>query len=219
MASVIKAGEVGSLGGTSSSAFNFDDMAQHADAYVRQVREQAGKIVAEARAQAEQIRKQAELEGLKAARTTMQAQVEAEAARRMEAILPALRSVVQETATAKEAWLAKWERDGVRLATKIAERILRRELTTRPELPLTLVRESLELSASGEAVRISLNPEDLQAFGKQIDTLLHEMKRSAEAEVVQDPTIARGGCRVETRHGSIDQRLEVQLKRIEEELT
>ena len=27
MASVIKAGEVGSLGGTSSSAFNFDDLA------------------------------------------------------------------------------------------------------------------------------------------------------------------------------------------------
>ncbi len=119
----------------------------------------------------------------------------------MEAILPALRSVVQETATAKEAWLAKWERDGVRLATKIAERILRRELTTRPELPLTLVREALDLSASGEAVRISLNPEDLQAFGKQIDTLLREMKRTAEAEVVQDPTIARGGCRVETKHG------------------
>lgn len=219
MASVIKAGEIASLGGTSSSAFNFDDMAQHADAYVRQVREQAGKIVAEARAQADQIRKQAELEGLKTARATMQAQVEAEAARRMEAVLPALRAVVAETATAKEAWLAKWERDGVRLSIKIAERILRRELTTRPELPLTLVRESLELSASGEAVRISLNPEDLQAFGKQIELLLRDMKRTAEAEVVTDETMTRGGCRIETKHGSIDQRLEAQLKRIEEELT
>lgn len=219
MASVIKAGEITSLGGTSSSAFNFDDMAQHADAYVRQVREQAGKIVAEARAQADQIRKQSELDGLKTARATMQAQVEAEAARRMEAVLPALRAVVAETATAKEAWLAKWERDGVRLSIKIAERILRRELTTRPELPLTLVRESLELSASGEAVRISLNPEDLQAFGKQIDLLLRDMKRTAEAEVVTDEAMTRGGCRIETKHGSIDQRLEAQLKRIEEELT
>jgi len=218
VASIIKAGDLSSLAGAGAS-FNFDDIAQHADAYVRQVRDQAGKIVAEARAQADQIRRQAELEGLKVARTTMQAQVEAEAARRMEAILPALRSVVQETAIAKEAWLAKWERDGVRLATKIAERILRRELAVRPELPLTLVRESLELSASGEGVRIALHPEDVQAFGPQIDALLREMKRSTEAEILEDPAIGRGGCRIETRHGSIDQRLEVQLQRIEEELT
>lgn len=218
MASIIKAGDLGSHGGTNST-FNFDDIAQHADAYVRQVREQAGRIVADARTQADQIRRQAEIDGLKAARAQMQAQVEAEAARRMEAVIPALRSVVEQTMIAKEAWLAKWERDGIHLATRIAERILRRELAERPELPLVLVRESLELSASGEAVRISLHPEDLQAFGAQIDTLLREMKRSTEAEVLEDATIGRGGCRIETRHGSIDQRLEAQLQRIEEELT
>ncbi|MCE9607542.1 MAG: hypothetical protein K8U03_21860 [Planctomycetia bacterium] len=218
MASIIKAGEMSSLAG-SNSAFNFDDMAQHADAYVRQVREQAGKIVADARKQADQIRQQAEIDGLKAARQKMQAQVEAETAKRMEAILPAVRSVVEETLTAKEAWLAKWERDGVHLATRIAERILRRELAQRPELPLTLVRESLELSAAGEGVRISMNPTDLAAFGLQIEALLREMKRSGEAEVVEDEAIARGGCRVETKHGMIDQRIETQLQRIEEELT
>jgi flagellar assembly protein FliH len=218
MASIIKAGDLSSLSGA-GSRFNFDDMAQHADAYVRQVREQAGKIIAEARTQADQIRRQAEVDGLKAARVNMQAQIEAEATRRMEQILPALRSVVAETAAAKEAWLAKWERDGVHLATRIAERILRRELAVRPELPLVLVRESLELSASGEGVRISLHPDDLTAFGPQIEALLREMKRGGNAEVVADATIGRGGCRVETQHGAIDQRLEAQLDRIEEELT
>ena len=34
-----------------------------------------------------------------------------------------------------------------------------------------------------------------------------------------DPEIARGGCRVETRFGTIDQQFEAQLARIEEELT
>lgn len=218
MASIIKAGDLGSLSGT-STAFNFDDMTKHADAYVRQVREQAGKIIAEARTQAEQIRKQAEIEGLKTARATMQAQVEAEAARRMEQIVPALQSVVAETVTAKEAWLAKWERDGVHLATRIAERILRRELAARPELPVTLMRESLELSSSGEGVRIALHPDDLAALGPQVDTLLREMKRSGNAEVIADEAIGRGGCRIETQHGTIDQRLEAQLNRIEEELT
>ena len=39
------------------------------------------------------------------------------------------------------------------------------------------------------------------------------------AEIVADPAITLGGCRVETRFGIIDQQFEAQLKRIEEELT
>ena len=39
------------------------------------------------------------------------------------------------------------------------------------------------------------------------------------AEITADATISRGGCRVETRFGTIDQQFESQLKRIEEELT
>jgi len=36
---------------------------------------------------------------------------------------------------------------------------------------------------------------------------------------VADPDITPGGCRVDTQFGSIDQQLETQLARIEEELT
>ena len=45
------------------------------------------------------------------------------------------------------------------------------------------------------------------------------MSGLGDAEVVADATIERGGCRVETRFGTIDQQFESQLKRIEEELT
>jgi flagellar biosynthesis/type III secretory pathway protein FliH len=38
------------------------------------------------------------------------------------------------------------------------------------------------------------------------------------AEVVSDTTIEQGGSRVETRFGTIDQQIESQLKRIEDEL-
>jgi flagellar assembly protein FliH len=41
----------------------------------------------------------------------------------------------------------------------------------------------------------------------------------APAEMIADPEISPGGCRIETLHGAIDQQFESQLARIEEELT
>lgn len=217
MASIIKASDRNAS--VQRQAFNFDDMASHADAYVAQVREQATRIVVEAQKQAEQIRKQAEIEGLRAARETQRREVEAETGRRVATLLPAMRAAIDEWEKSKQAWLAHWERTAVRLAARIAERILRRELAAQPDLPTTLVRESLELAVGADGVRVLLNPDDLAALGTHVERLTHEFARCGTAELVADPRITPGGCRVETRHGSIDQQIETQLRRIEEELT
>lgn len=216
MASVIKQNDQQSVRG---STFNFDDMARHGEAYLRDIREQAACILSEAGVQAERIRKQAEIDGLKAAQKQHQAKLEAEADKRMEGALPVLKAVVGEIQSSHEAWLAHWERTGVALAARIAERVLRRELERRPELPLVLMREGLELATSGNAVRIMMNPADLALLGPQANQLLAEIGRLGDAELVGDERIGRGGCRLETRHGSIDQQIAVQLQRIEEELT
>ena len=44
------------------------------------------------------------------------------------------------------------------------------------------------------------------------------MSALGDAEVIADAAIGQGGCRVETRFGTIDQQFESQLKRIAEEL-
>jgi flagellar assembly protein FliH len=217
MASIIKAGDRNK--GVTASTFNFDDMQSRADDYVRQVREQAAKIVAEAQKQAEQIRKTAELEGLKAARRAHDAEVAADTAKRMETLAPALRTAVDELQISKQAWLAHWERTAVGLARRIAERILRRELAVDYELPLRLVRESLELAVGADGVQLVLNPADLAKLGASVDKLVREFSRMGKVDVVGDERVAPGGCRLETRHGSIDQQLATQLQRIEDELT
>jgi len=202
-----------------ASSFNFDDLNVRAEKYLAQVREQAAKILADARHEAEQLRKQAEIEGLKAAQRQMQAKVEAETARRMETVLPAIREAVGEFRQMKDGWLSHWEATGVRLAVRIAARILRRELATSPDVPMALVRESLELAVAADGVRLLMNPEDHAHLGPQVQALAAELAPLGKIEITADPRITPGGCRVETHHGSIDQQLETQLKRIEEELT
>jgi flagellar assembly protein FliH len=100
----------------------------------------------------------------------------------------------------------------------MAGRIVRSELQRRPEITLTLVREALELAAGSPGIRLHLNPEDHKTLGTQVSSLISAMSGIGSAEIVSDATISRGGCRVETRFGTIDQQFESQLKRIEEEL-
>jgi len=208
-------------------AFNLDDMAVRAERHVQQCLEQlrveGNKIVAKAKQEAQAIRKQAEMEGRTAGEAAGQAIIEQIVERQLReqlaTLLPALREVIEDIRHAKQAWLTQWEKNVVHLAIAIARHVIRRELAVQPEIPLTLVRESLELAAGSSQVRGHVNPADHRALGSQVELFIKEMATLTSAELVPDPQITPGGCRVETQFGSIDQQLEAQLARIEEELT
>ena len=138
-----------------------------------------------------------------------------------ERLAPALASLGEAAAELKQskgAWLAHWEEAAVRLAAAMAARIIRGELRDRPEIALTLVREALELAAGSPDVRLLMNPQDYQSLGGEAKKIAKTLSAVGEAEVLADESIGPGGCRVETRFGAIDQRIEAQLNRIVEEL-
>ena len=195
-------------------AFNFDDMATQAKKYLDQVRAEAGKIVVQAKQDAIAVRAQAQAEGRKAA----MAEVEQVIQRQLATVIPALRQAILDIQQAKQAWLAQWETTAIHLAAEIAKRLIRGELTRQPEIPKTLIREALELAAGSGAVRLLLNPDDHRALGGQVQSLVKEMAGLAETQIEADASISPGGCRLETRFGSIDQTFEAQLARVEEEL-
>ena len=214
MSTIIRATEPGRH--SPSVAFNFDDMAVRAKGYLEQVRTEADQIVAKARQEAGAIRERAEQAGREAGWQGVEQIVREQLA----TVLPALRQVIQDIQHAKQAWLTHWEASAVHVAAAIARRLVRRELTQRPEeITLTLIREAMELAAGSSQLRIHLSPADHEAIGQRAEKLIQELSGIATAELVADPEITPGGCRVETRFGIIDQQFEAQLKRIEEELT
>ena len=217
MSTIIKANELGH--DVQGVAFNFDDMTVKAQQYLDRVRAEAARIVDDARKNAEQVRHEAEMEGRRAGQAEIERIVERQLAGQLATLLPALRQVIQDIRHAKQAWLSHWEKSGVHVAAAIAERLIRRQLAQEPEITLTLVREALELAAGSSELRIQMNPGDHQTLRPQVEALIAELSRLGSAELVADPQIRPGGCRVETRFGVIDQQLEAQLARIEEELT
>lgn len=205
--------------GVHGIAFQFDDMNQHADRYLEGIRGEARKILGQAAEQARILKQKAEADGRAAGERAIAEMVERKVAEQMKTVLPALRTAIDEIQRAKPGWLARWESGAVHLATRIAARILRRELAADPQVPLPLVREGLELARGRSEIRLLLNPTDHAALGKQIDALVAELARTGSVAVLADPKIEPGGCRVETRHGAIDQQFEAQLARIEDELS
>ncbi len=200
-------------------AFNFEDLAQHAQRYLEAVRVDAARILALATEQAEQLKRRAAAEGRQQAADQARRHAEEHVARQLDSLLPALRAAIDAIAQTRHEWLAEWDRRVVRLAAAMAARILRRELDRHPELPAKLVREALEMITEAGTIRIHLNPQDLQALGSHSQRLAAEFARLGSLEFVPDAQVAPGGCRVETRFGLIDQQIESQLARLAEELT
>jgi len=210
MGTVIKAEEAGKF--AEGIAFNFEDVAQSASAFVARAKSQAQQ-------EASSIRQQAEQEGKRTAQQQLDKLVEERLGKRVESLLPVLREAVKQVEQERQTWLGQWEQNLVQLSVAIAERIVRRELSARPEISLEWIREAMELAKGSPELRLHLNPADQQAWGREVAQLTQEFSKLAATEVVADAGISRGGCRIETRFGTIDQQLEAQLARIREELT
>jgi flagellar assembly protein FliH len=217
MPSVIKAGDEARA--LRHVEFNFEDMAQQANAYLEKVQAEARESVAKANREAESIRLQAKQEAYQAALKEVERITQEKILQQMQTVLPALEQAVQEIQDTKSLWLKNWEQQAVHLAGEIACRVIRRELEKRPEITLDLIRETLELATGSAQVRLCLNPGDYAVIENQLEVLLKALGPLAPSEVVSDEKLTPGGCRVETRYGVIDNQIETQVARIEQELS
>jgi flagellar assembly protein FliH len=103
------------------------------------------------------------------------------------------------------------EQQLVTLATTLARHIVRREIRTDPGQVLAAVREALRiLPVAARNVRLHLHPEDAALVR---DTLsLTEGERTWE--LVEDPILSRGGCRVSSDSSHIDATVESRLNAV-----
>lgn len=216
MATVIKASGPIRLG--DGASFNFDDVTVRANSYLDTMHVQATEILAKAEKDGQAIRRKAEEDGRQAAIRAVEKVMEEKVGKQLATLLPAIKQAADQLVQARQAWMMHWEKSAVHVAVRIAERVIRREIRREPQITAALVKESLELAAGSAEVQVRMHPDDVKALGSHVETLTREVGRQSTTCVVADATISPGGCLVETKFGVIDQRIEEQLKRIEEEL-
>ncbi|MFH5803824.1 FliH/SctL family protein [Alienimonas sp. DA493] len=209
--------------------WNLSDFETDCDERLDAVRERCRTLLAEAVAEAEEIRQKAHAEGLEKGRAAGLADAEnriaeaaaAEADRlsgdRLAAALPPIARLTDAYRTEQDRWRANWERDAVELACAIAGRLLGRELKLRPEAAAGLAAEALAAAAGLRAPAVTMHPDDLAALGESFrQEALAALGEGAT--LTADPSLARGDCLVRGVGGEVDGRLAARLDRIAAEL-
>lgn len=219
MAGIIKSGMwQNTASGTSPVSFSFEDISSQAETYLAGIRQQATQILRQAQEQVAAIEADARVRGQQLANQQAVQAAQDHLDQRLQSLLPALEKSITSIQHSRETWLRHWEQNTVRLATSIAERLVRRELLQTPEISLDWIREALELVTGEGRVTLHLHPSDYETLGERAQQLITRLTKVGAASILPDPVIEPGGCRVVTDFGSIDQQLGSQLKRIEEEL-
>ncbi len=106
---------------------------------------------------------------------------------------------------------AEISQDILSLSLAIAKQVLLQSLEAKPELILSVVRESLSrLPPFNQHAHLTLNPEDAALVREQMgDQLEH-----AGWKIMEDPGMERGGCRIETATSQIDATLSNRWQRV-----
>ena len=215
MGGVIKAGNMASAASADNSLFQFDDMG---NAYLAKVRQEANQIITAARAEADKVKASAAEEGRRGAENAIKTLVQTKVDEQLRSIKPALDTVLKELQQSRQAFQDHLEGLALKIAISIAQRLTRGALKHNPEITLQWIREALELAANAEQLSVRLNPADLVTLGERAKVLGAQLATAGTIEIVGDASVSLGGCRVHTEFGVIDQQIESQLARIDEEL-
>jgi flagellar assembly protein FliH len=148
------------------------------------------------------INQQAYQQGYDAGYAQGGARAQAEAAR-----LAQLIETVRHETTGLEQRIAE---DLVRLALTLARSLVRESLAVHPELVAAIVRESIaDVPPFSQGTRLRLHPEDAALLRTHL-----EQELGAGWMVVEDASLLRGGCRIETSAGEIDATLQTRWQKL-----
>ena len=114
-----------------------------------------------------------------------------------------------------ERLAASLEPKYIGLVRSCVEEIIGKELATRDEVIVGVVRAALEDARQQREILIRVNPADLEALRRNERRLLEILARANTLELREDAAIRRGGCVVATELGTIDASLERQLDALE----
>jgi flagellar assembly protein FliH len=165
-------------------------------------------VLAEARAEAEQIRQAARNEGYAAGR--------ADAIASLEPALAALTQAIADVHGARAEMAVELERRAVELGLRLAGKVVGGALSVQPELVVESVTGVLRGIVERERITVLVNPADLDIVREAMDGLRASLGGIDHCVVEAERRVGRGGCVVRTPVGDVDATVETKLERASE---
>ncbi|PIR17492.1 MAG: hypothetical protein COV46_03945 [Deltaproteobacteria bacterium CG11_big_fil_rev_8_21_14_0_20_49_13] len=220
MSKIIKKDEVQKMGGTAAKASTPDIMPAEGGGIlnkkVLEAKDKAQLVLDDASQEAEHIKEDAR-------RIYEQVNVEMEKAKKdgfKKGHDEAMSSVTEQTvhlSNLREKFYENAEPEILKLVMIIAEKVIGKMVREYDSAIKSIVRQAVD-SSLGERITVHLNPEDHKIITSSDFEFKDIFDRSKRIAFREDETINKGGCVVETEVGTIDARLETQLKAIKKAL-
>lgn len=173
---------------------------------IPQAKSEAQKIVEKALREAQAVREEAREQGKREGRE--------ESSARLDEALTTLNAAVKERKTIiKDA-----EGELLRLSLKIAEQIIRSEVSLHRDVSLNIVSEAISRVSDREQIIVRANREDAEYLKRYKDRLAGMLDGVKSFSILEDANVEAGGCIIETNLGFVDARISTKLKAIEEAL-
>ncbi|MCU0641392.1 MAG: FliH/SctL family protein [Candidatus Margulisbacteria bacterium] len=137
-----------------------------------------------------------------------------EAAARVDEALSTLNQAVKE----RKRIIKDAEGELLRLSLKIAEQIIRSEVSLHRDVSLNIVSEAISRVSDREQIIVRVNRDDAEYLKRYKDRLAGMMDGVKSFSIIEDANIEPGGCVIETNLGFIDARIATKLRSIEEAL-
>ncbi len=214
----------------SVSPFSMRDVENEARGILARARRQAEQLLAAAQIESERLKKESHAlglaegrregnaAGLEAGRAAGRSEALAAQSDSLRHVLGALTVSVAALEAQRTALEAAALADVVKLSVAIARRVTKRQGLIEPDVLAANLAELMSLVAHASDIRIAIHPRQNQALKEILPQLQVQWPNLRHVEVIDDPTIAPGGCKVYTQQGFVDADLDAQLTRIVDDL-
>jgi flagellar assembly protein FliH len=212
------------------STFSMADIEKQAKLVLLGAKVRAERLLMAAQQEAEQIKKEAHAQalvegrkegltqGLEQGRQQGKDQALAEQRQQLAQLAAAMTQAVQELEASKLMLEAEGKTAVIRLAIAIAERVTKRLGVIDPKVAEANVDEALRLVVHGTDVRIAVHPSQKGMLAEVLPRIQAKWPALKHVDLIADPALAPGGCRIFSGAGQVDADLDLQLTRIAEEL-
>jgi flagellar assembly protein FliH len=206
--------------------FSMKDIETQARALIARAKERAEGLLVEAQKEAEQLKAAAKVEGLvegkreglakglEEGRKNGAQQALGEHRTQLANLIKSLTQTVADIDAARLQLEADALTEVVELSVAIATRVTKRQGAIDPQVLIANVNEAMKLVVASSDVRIALHPSQKQYLLDAIPQLQMTWPALQHVQLIDDPSLAPGGCRVFSKGGQVDADLDGQLDRI-----
>ena len=198
--------------------FNLSDLAEESRQKIESCRDTVKSMLAEAEAEAEQIRETARIEGyqigLKEAEERIAKEINEQAEIKAKEKLDRLHDSVTELYSVHGEWMKQYADSLTQLATAIAERVVRQQLHSSPDIILQWVQESLNQLRLSSEIKLTLHPDTMSEIGESLEIMIRNEGRIEEIELASDSNLGRHEVMVSQEQGEIHAGMMAQLNRL-----